>query len=331
VTATGIGSMPGNDIEEAVRVVVGELPDFVHLPELPERGAIATMTGRGAALLHGLAADLQPAGWRLQRAPGIDHARAVSLLARDLDALEEHTQGYTGRLKVQVVGPWTLAATMERPRGDKVLADSGARRDLAQSLTEGVVDHIRDVRRRVPEAELTVQVDEPALPSVLAGAVPTASGFSRHRSVTVSGAREVLTVLAEAITDVGATPVVHVCATDVPVELLHQAGYRALSFDLGMATPGPAWAQAYESGLDLWPGVVPSRDPEQRPSQPALAGAIRRFFAELGCARPDADRLVVTPACGLAGASPLANTSSAVSMNGCRNAVRLRHMLTWPV
>ncbi|MDQ3166795.1 MAG: methionine synthase, partial [Actinomycetota bacterium] len=163
MTATGIGSMPGTDIVETVRVVVGELPDFVHLPELPERGAPATMTGRGAAMLSGLAADLQPAGWRIQESPGVDHRRAVSTLARDLDALEEHTQGYTGRLKVQVAGPLTLAAAMERPRGDKVLADFGARRDLAQSLTEGVADHVRGVSARVPGARLLVQVDEPAL------------------------------------------------------------------------------------------------------------------------------------------------------------------------
>ena len=37
-SATGIGSMPGTDIAEAQRVVLGELPDLPHLPELPARG-----------------------------------------------------------------------------------------------------------------------------------------------------------------------------------------------------------------------------------------------------------------------------------------------------
>ena len=37
--ATGVGSLPGTDPDEAVRIVVGELPDLPHLPELPERGA----------------------------------------------------------------------------------------------------------------------------------------------------------------------------------------------------------------------------------------------------------------------------------------------------
>src|SRR5205085_6861567 len=105
------------------------------------------------------------------------------LLAQDLDVLEEHTQGYTGLFKIQVAGPWTLAATVERPRGDRVLADTGARRELAQSLAEGLTGHLADLRRRVPGASWIVQLDEPALPAVLNGAVPTASGFHRHRSV----------------------------------------------------------------------------------------------------------------------------------------------------
>ena len=42
--ASGVGSMPGTDdreYAEAVRVVLGELPDLPHVPELPGRGADA--------------------------------------------------------------------------------------------------------------------------------------------------------------------------------------------------------------------------------------------------------------------------------------------------
>ena len=46
--ATGVGSLPGTDPAEAMRLVVDELPDFVHLPELPDRGPTASMTGTGA-------------------------------------------------------------------------------------------------------------------------------------------------------------------------------------------------------------------------------------------------------------------------------------------
>ena len=151
------GRCPATAYDEALRVVLGELPDLPYLPELPGRGPHADMTGRALAVAADLGADLQPAGWRLtgsQGAAGVDHRRAVSLLAQDLDLVEELTQGYAGRFKVQVAGPWTLAATVERPRGDRVLADHGARRELAQALAEGLRAHVADVRRRVPGADL---------------------------------------------------------------------------------------------------------------------------------------------------------------------------------
>lgn len=297
--------MPGEDVVEAVRVVTGELPDLVHLPELPERAPHASMTGRAAALLAGLAADLQPAGWRLTDASGIDHRRAVSLLAQDLDAIEEHTGGYAGPLKVQVSGPWTLAATMERPRGDRVLADHGARRELTHSLAEGIAEHVADVARRVPGADVVVQVDEPALPAVLAAAVPTAGGFGRHRSVDSSTASAALQQLTAAISGAGARPVVHVCASDVPVSLLVGAGFTAISYDLAQARPDDVWSQALEAGVDLWPGVVPSTRPETAVTDAELTDRLLRFFDRLGHDAPTlAQRIVVTPACGLAGASP---------------------------
>ena len=38
--ATGIGSWPGTDVDEAVRIVLGELPDLPYLRNCP-RGALA--------------------------------------------------------------------------------------------------------------------------------------------------------------------------------------------------------------------------------------------------------------------------------------------------
>ena len=238
--ASGVGSMPGTDdreYAEAVRVVLGEL-SLPHVPELPGRGAGASMTGRGLAVVAGLGADLQPAGWRLTDAPGIDHRRARSLLAQDLDQVEEQAQGHAGPFKAQVCGPWTLAATVEKPRGDKVLSDHGARRDLAQALAEGVRDHVADLRRRLPGTErLVVQVDEPALPAVLGGQVPTVSGFGRLRRVDLPEASAALEWVLTAITEAGAEPWVHSCAPGVPWSLVHGAGALGLSADLDVLRP----------------------------------------------------------------------------------------------
>jgi len=304
--ATGVGSMPGESFSEAMRIVRDVLPDLPYLPELPARSAGASMTGRAVAMLADLGADLQPAGWRLTDAPGRDHRRARSLLAQDLDVVEELTQGYEGPFKLQVAGPWTLAATVERPRGDRVLADHGARRELAQSLAEGLGGHIDDVGRRVSGAQLVVQVDEPALPAVLAGAVPTASGFHRHRSVTAPEAVEALGWVLDAVTAAGAVPVVHCCADSVPVALLARAGARAVSVDAARVSSGEydAYAGLLDQGVGLWLGVVPSSEPDQVPSDTALLGRVNRLLEDLG-ADPETggSHCVVTPACGLAGAT----------------------------
>ena len=303
--------MPGTETDhysEAVRVVLGELPEIPHVPELPGRGVTAGMTGRGLAVVAGLAADLQPAGWRLTDASGVDHRRAKSLLAQDLDAVEEHAQSVEGTFKTQVVGPWTLAATVEKPRGDKVLSDHGARRDLAQGLAEGVSVHLADLRRRLSGVERwIVQIDEPSLASVIEGRIPTASGFGRHRRVHLPEASTHLEWVIAAIVDAGAEAWVHSCAPETPWSLVAGAGATGLSADLDMLGPADldVFGEALESGRTTALGVVPSTDPEERPSDARVTERIQRWMDMLGL-DPEAvsDQLVVTPTCGLAGASP---------------------------
>ncbi|HEX6578440.1 MAG TPA: methionine synthase [Jiangellaceae bacterium] len=302
--ATGVGSLPYDDRDEAAKVVVGELPDFAHLPELPARGAGADMVGRTAAMLVDMHVDLQPSGWRLVDRPGIDERRAVEMLRSDLDAIEIAAHGYEGPLKVQVCGPWTLAAALDRTRGDRVLADHGARRDLAHSLAEGLAGHLSDVARRVPGATVVAQVDEPGLPAVLAAAIPTSSGFGRLRAVTPVEAESLLAVVLAAA---GEWPVLHCCAEDPPVALGRRAGALAVSLDVDRldGTVLDQLAASVDDGLMLWPGIVPVVRPVAPPSDRDLADRLERM-----CGRLDQDPvllsagLVVTPACGLAGADP---------------------------
>jgi methionine synthase II (cobalamin-independent) len=310
--ATGVGSLPGtdaDDYEAAVKTVLDTLPDLPYVPELPGRGVHADLTGRTLAVVAELGADLQPAGWRLtgpSASSGVDHRRARSLLEQDLDVVEEHAQGYAGRFKTQVAGPWTLAATVERPRGDRVLADHGARRELAEALAEGLRSHVADLRRRVTGADLVVQVDEPALPAVLAGRVPTASGFHRHRSVDAPAASAALELVIAAVRDAGAVPVVHCCAADVPVSLLTGAGAAGVSVDLDVLAPAAYddLAGLLEQGRPVHLGVVPTLAPARTPTDSTVTERVLRFLDMLGLDPGTAGSLVVTPACGLAGADP---------------------------
>jgi len=216
------------------------------------------MTGRSLAMIDELGFDLQPAGWRLTDAPGVDHRRAKSLLSQDLDVFEELAAGYVGRLKIQVAGPWTVAATTERPRGDRLLADVGARREVAEALALGLAAHIADVRRRVPGAEIHVQVDEPALPAVMEGSIPTASGFHRHRSVDTPRAAALLELLFVAISEGGAHSIAHCCADLPPLALFRAAGAEAVSLDV-THLPAAAYdslGTALDDGLEVHLGIV---------------------------------------------------------------------------
>lgn len=292
--------MPGTDVAETIKAVRDLVGDLVFLPELPDRGDGADMIGRGTALLDGLGADLQPTGWRLLDRSGRDQRRARSLLGQDLDVLEEQLVGAEGDLKIQVPGPWTLAATLERPRGGKVLADHGARRELAESLASGVATHAADVRRRVPGARLTVQVDEPALRAVLDAQVPTVSGLDRYRRVEPAEADAALRRVVEALDGVADATALHSCAARLPTDLLVPIGFDALSFDLDLVEPDEvdALAAAYESGVALWPGLGHASVGEQR-------RRLERFAEVLGASEaPFEAATVVTPPCGLAGHAP---------------------------
>jgi len=299
--ASGIGSLPGTDPAEAMRLVVGELPEFAHLPELPGRGAGADLIGRSAALLVDVAVDLTPAGWRLVPRAGIDQRRAVEFLARDLDALHDVAAGYTGPLKVQAAGPWTLAAGLERSRGDRAVVDPGARRDLGQSLAEGLAAHVAAVGARVPGAALVVQLDEPSVPAVLQGGLPTASGFGKLAAVEANVVEQ---ELAELVRRIAVPVVVHCCAPRAPMDLFRAAGASALSFDLGLVQDLDAVGSAVEAGTHLFPGAVPGTDTPLGPPK-ATASRVQAWWRELGFA---SDRLAaavtLTPSCGLAGATP---------------------------
>ncbi|TDD94045.1 methionine synthase [Actinomadura rubrisoli] len=305
--ATGIGSYPGDDPAEALRVVLGELPDLPHLPELPARGPGADLTGRTAGLLVEMPVHLQPSGWRFADRPGRDVLRARDHLARDLDVLEGLAGGHDGPFKIQVCGPWTLASTIELRNGDRALKDPGAVRDLAASLAEGAAAHVADVRRRLPAARILLQLDEPGLPAALAGTVPTASGFSRLRAIEEPVAGEVLRgVIERACADDAAYPVVHCCARQVPYGLLRGAGARAVSVDLALVPrrDDDAIGETIEAGIGLFLGAVPASDAALPPLQ-ATAEPARSLWRRLGFppARLGA-QVVVTPACGMAGASP---------------------------
>jgi hypothetical protein len=305
--ATGVGSLPGTDPLEAALLVAGELPDFPALPELPARGPGSDLLGRGAALLVDLPVDLQPAGWRLVPRPSPDGRRARGMLDADLDALAMALSGRAGPLKLAAAGPWTLAAGLELHRGDKVLRDAGAVADLAASLAQGLADVVAELTRRLPGSTVLVQLDEPGLPAVLAGRLRSASGFGSLPTPEPHVVEAHLGTVMGAVAAVGGVPALHCCTRRPPVGLAVAAGARAVSVDATLLDEGDDddLGLAVEAGVRLLLGLVPSTDPIRRPRAAELARPATALWRRLGFA-PEllGDTAVVTPTCGLAGASP---------------------------
>jgi methionine synthase II (cobalamin-independent) len=291
-----------------VRDLLGELDPaggvagLPYLPELPDRGPGADLVGRSLGLLVGMPVDLQPSGWRLVDRAGRDAARTAAFWREDLDELSEAFDGYAGALKVAVAGPWTLAASVWLNRGERALVDDGATRDLADSLAEGVRVLLADLQRQVPGVRLVLQVDEPSLPAVLEGRLPTASGFGTVRAVEAVDALPALQAVLAAAGE--RATVVHCCAAYPPLPLLRSSGATGLSVDTTALTPR-GWeglAVAVEDGRTLYAGCVPT-SPEGLASR-SVAERVTDAWSRIGLPVARLAELVVTPTCGLAGLAP---------------------------
>jgi methionine synthase II (cobalamin-independent) len=308
-TGTGIGSWPGTTARSAAEVVVGELgAAMAHLVELPARGVGADLLGRAGALLIDVAIDTVPRGYRIVSRPGVVLRRAVSMLDEDADALEEawETAGLRGGgrvVKIQAAGPVTLAAGLEMSNGHRAITDPGALRDLAASLAEGVAIHRATLSRRL-DTPVVVQFDEPTLPAALGGRL---TGVTALNPVAPLDEAVAEALLQTCVDTVGADVMLHSCAPDIPWDLLQRTGISAISVDAHTlrAADLDGVAAFVESGRAVVLGVVPPVAPERRPSAEEVATAVVAVTDRLGFGRSALrGRIGVTPACGLAGATP---------------------------
>lgn len=276
-------------------------PDFPHVPELPARGPWAHMLGRAAAVLVDLPLEVDGERWRTAQRRGRDAARAASMLREDLDAVEDVLNGYRGEAKLQLCGPLTLAASVEY-RSTPALADDGATAEFAGSLREGLQEHLADVRRRVPHARWWVQIDEPAVTSVVKGDVPTASGLHRVPAMRPARAVELLAEVASAASDAGAPVVVHTCSDSPPLGVLTAVGADALSLDTALV--GAADLEMLAAWIEqkhLFVGL-PLDEPEAVDDG---SKRLHEFAVRLGVSTERcATGFVITPRCGLASAKP---------------------------
>ncbi|MCZ9881018.1 uroporphyrinogen decarboxylase/cobalamine-independent methonine synthase family protein [Arthrobacter sp. B2a2-09] len=313
VTATALGPWPGTDPAEAARVIRGELgsPHLPFLAELPDRGVGSDALGRTASLLVELAIDVQPHGWRLVDRPGKDLRRAMSALSTDINVLADvagSEESSAEALKIQLRGPLSLAAGLYLHNGERALLDYGARRDIAESLAAGVAEHVSRVRAAVPGAEIVVQLDEPDISSVLAGTIPTASGYRTLRSIPGEEATGAWRLVIDALRAAGVGEIViSVPEIEAPIQQILSSGADGVALPLKALTTRQ-WEQlatAVEAGKRLWAGALPIDNPRATlPRTAELVDTVWRPWRQLGLPASSLGAVRVTPSDGLAGYSP---------------------------
>ena len=307
-TATGIGSWPGTSARQAAEVVVGELGvAMAHIVELPARGVGADMIGRAGGLLVDIAIDTSPRGYRLVARPGAVTRRAASLLGEDADALEEawENAGLRGSghpVKIQAPGPLTLAAELELSNGHRAITDPGATRDLAASLAEGLGVHRRELSRRL-DTPVVVQLDEPRLAAAVAGELAGVTALSPVAAVDEAVA---IAMLDGCAAGAGPDVLVHSCAAAIPWNLLRRSAVRAVAIDA--SRPGnidyDGLAEFIDADRTVLLGVVPATAPPHPPSVEQVAAAAAAVTDRIGFPRSVlVERVGISPACGLAGAT----------------------------
>jgi hypothetical protein len=96
---------------------------------------------------------------------------------------------------------------------------------------------------------------------------------------------------------------VHCCAADPPVALVQGAGVHGVLVDSDQLN-GTAWdavGAALEAGLDIGLGALPTTALGTSPDQ--VARRVLTVLRDLGVEPMRSGQLILTPACGLAGAS----------------------------
>jgi methionine synthase II (cobalamin-independent) len=306
-SGTGIGSWPGISPRTAAEVIVGELLQLPYVAELPARGIGADMIGRAGALLVDIAVDVVPRGYRIAARPGSVTRRATSMLSEDLDALEEAWEKTGGArpgraAKIQAPGPITLAAQLELANGHRAITDSGAVRDLAESLAEGMAVQRADLERRLA-APVAVQFDEPLLSAALAGRLTGVTALSPVHPVDETVA---IGLLDHCVARLGGEILLHSCTAELPWKVLQRSMIQAISVDVSAlgAEDLDGLGQFVDSGRSVVLGLLPVTAGDQRPSVEELAGSAAALTDRLGFPRSVlGERIGISPVCGLAGAT----------------------------
>ena len=162
--------------------------------------------------------------------------------------------------------------------------------------------HRAELARRLG-ATVVVQYDEPSLLVALEGRLSGVTSLSPVHPVDENVA---VTLIDECAAAAGGEAMLHVCGDELPWKVLQRSTIAALSVDpRGLADADvDGLGQFIDSGRVAVLGLVPATAPGQRPSSEQIAAAAASMTDRIGFSRAVlGDRIGISPACGLAGAT----------------------------
>lgn len=291
-TATGIGSLPHRNAQEAVGFALGATPELPCIPTLPKRSpaegmiaqAVVGIPGISVGQYGSLLVDAQRVDPQAEVTTDVEHGAFAGLRA-----FLERTRGYQGSIKWQFTGPVTLGSALRR-----VGVPAEVAFDVAMNAVRSHLASIHSlVQRELPGCSQVVFIDEPDLASLMDESFPIAPETAID---LMSGALAVI--------EGHATMGLHSCSSVDPA-ILAAAGPAILSIPVSAnltAHAGALTGFLDRGGVIAW-GVVPTHGPVMASAERSWK-KLTALWCDLVDGGCDAMRLrqqsLVTPACGLA-------------------------------
>ena len=291
--ASTVGSLPHDDVADAVAFVLGSQLRLPAAPSLPRRAAVEGMIPQAAWGIDGV--SVLPDGSLLVDEAAVDPEAPVGsgLDEEPFVALRAFLDAIAGRVapfKIQLTGPVTLGLALHAVGvpGDRAFAVA------AKAVGTRTEEVLRAARRAAPGATPLMFLDEPGLTAALDPGFPL-------------GVDDTLDLVSSALAAIEERAIagLHCCGrADWPVVL--QAGPQMLSLPVGAGAvdhPG-AFADYLERGGWLAWGAVPTDRPLGESAEILWRRLVAEWegLAEGGCdPRRLVEQALITPACGLVG------------------------------
>jgi hypothetical protein len=326
--ATGIGSVPFRNPEEAVRLILSSLPEAPHWPQMPRLGFLEQMEVQYSEFLPCAVIDSEKK--RLYFDTAGDYSEAFAqfyetyLLAMDPDegsgdcsgaalsrnyatgfhAFTEALDGEERRfpfVKGQVVGPCSFSLTVVDENKRAIYYNESFRDVIVKGLSMNARWQVQALKAHA--RQVLCFIDEPIL---------SAFGSSTYVAVKREDVVQLLADMVAAVHADGGLAGCHCCG-NTEWSILVDAGVDIISFDAfqygeTVAMYADAVRAHLESGGMLAWGVVPTSPAIREQSVAGLSARFEQVMNHLAAKGIDkewiVERALVTPSCGTGSMSP---------------------------